>query len=610
MSTVRYDLEAPTDEAVAELRKAAQAMQQLADEADDLSNSMELLSIPAKKVGAASKEAATGAKTAKDAFDGMAQAGAAMGGKVAGASGLLKGFVDGAVKAGSAGGALGVAAAGAAASIGVLSYAMYKGVEALLSFGRSAVEAREDLDGFVDQEVIENLDELARKFENLDLQAKVLKGTVASDLTPVIGGLVTELTGLLTIAEDVAVALGEIQPPDSAAWRAALAVATGGSSELARILQEIGAQTEEELAGSIAQVVGSWDKLKPPVEDHEDALTDVVDKYLELQREAEAAEKAAIAEIDRRMALGHQVTEMMDAELAKQKAVEQRRLDERWRAWKSELERELAEAARMFDALEQQYAEDTAAFEKELAKRKATMDMVFNAMIGGVSELVSTTFGLMFDNLREETDRALKGIEDKIEASNDKIEKWKEEDAEKNKDLIENEMAWIEKYEQDKRDIQAQAWKDEQQMKAGQAIMAGALAIVQAYAQLGPIGGTLMAPLIVGMTAMQVETITGQSPPSFHDGGSMGADEMMFGRNMVRNGEAAVVFNQRATESGAVERAMAANRDMDSPREMKLVMADSGRVVGELVAREMRRPGSPIGAFGSSSGNRDPYGNT
>lgn len=613
MTGVRYDLEAPSEEFVDDMTKAAQAMQRTADEADDLSNSMELLSIPARKVGAASNEAASGARNAKAAFDGAAQAASAMGGKVGGAAGMVKGLADGALMAGSTLGPVGIAATVVTASVAALTFGVYSAVDSLLSLGRGAVDVRDDIKGFVDDEVLDRLDQLDVKFQHLDLEASILKGTIGSELAPVIGGLVDELVGLETVAEDVVVALGKIKPPDTAAWRALFAIATGGTSELGRQLGEIGQQTEEQLQGSIAQVIGSWEKLKPLVDDHKEAVSDVTDKYLELAKEAEAADKAALAEVSRRLALGEQVTAAMEAEEKRLTAAKAKAAGERWTIWKSELEREMGEAGRMFDALEAQYADDTAAFEKELQKRALLQDAIFGGLIAQVSQLTAQTFGAMFGEITETTAKAVADVEDLISDSNDKIAKWKEEDADKNAALIEQEQAHIVELEDEKKRIQVEAFKQEQALKMGQAAMAGALAIVQAYAQLGPIVATVLTPGIIGMTLMQIETISGQSPPSFHDGGvlhdggGMAPDEMMFGSARVRSGESAVVFNQRATESGAAERAMAENRQPDEgSREMRLVMADAGRVIGELVAREIRRPGSQIAAFGSS-GTRDPY---
>jgi hypothetical protein len=127
---------------------------------------------------------------------------------------------------------------------------------------------------------------------------------------------------------------------------------------------------------------------------------------------------------------------------------------------------------------------------------------------------------------------------------------------------------------------------------------------------LGPIGGAIASSFIGAMLATQIGIIQSQKPPA-HDGGTLGADELNIGNRRVRQGEAAVVFNQRAVQSGALDQAQRINRDQGSSggsQEVRLVLADAGRVVGELVARETRRPGSRLAAAFGGTGVVDPYG--
>jgi hypothetical protein len=66
-------------------------------------------------------------------------------------------------------------------------------------------------------------------------------------------------------------------------------------------------------------------------------------------------------------------------------------------------------------------------------------------------------------------------------------------------------------YAQKELDLKKQQSSADTKLKIAQAVAAGGLAIVQAYAQLGPIGGTIAALLIAGITALQISTISKQN---------------------------------------------------------------------------------------------------
>jgi len=70
------------------------------------------------------------------------------------------------------------------------------------------------------------------------------------------------------------------------------------------------------------------------------------------------------------------------------------------------------------------------------------------------------------------------------------------------------------KTEKEKYEIELKAFKANQAIQAVQATIAGALAIVQALAQLGPIAGAVAAVGIGITTAVQVGTILGAKPPA------------------------------------------------------------------------------------------------
>ena len=67
------------------------------------------------------------------------------------------------------------------------------------------------------------------------------------------------------------------------------------------------------------------------------------------------------------------------------------------------------------------------------------------------------------------------------------------------------------KYAQKELDLKKQQSSSDTMLKVAQAVAAGGLAIVQAFAQLGPIGGAIAAVLVGGITALQVQTILKQN---------------------------------------------------------------------------------------------------
>ena len=67
------------------------------------------------------------------------------------------------------------------------------------------------------------------------------------------------------------------------------------------------------------------------------------------------------------------------------------------------------------------------------------------------------------------------------------------------------------KYAQKELDLKKEQSSADTKLKIAQAVAAGGLAIVQAYAQLGPIGGTIAALMIAGITKLQIDTITKQN---------------------------------------------------------------------------------------------------
>ncbi len=73
------------------------------------------------------------------------------------------------------------------------------------------------------------------------------------------------------------------------------------------------------------------------------------------------------------------------------------------------------------------------------------------------------------------------------------------------------------RYAARERQLKLRAFEEDKKAKRAQAYVAGALAIIQAYAQLGPIGGSIAAAGIIVATGLQISKIN-QSTPGFKGG--------------------------------------------------------------------------------------------
>ncbi len=62
--------------------------------------------------------------------------------------------------------------------------------------------------------------------------------------------------------------------------------------------------------------------------------------------------------------------------------------------------------------------------------------------------------------------------------------------------------------------------------RVSEAIINGAVAITRAFAELGPIGGAIMAPIVAAQTGVQIATIAKQRP-TFHRGGYLASPSML-----------------------------------------------------------------------------------
>jgi hypothetical protein len=86
----------------------------------------------------------------------------------------------------------------------------------------------------------------------------------------------------------------------------------------------------------------------------------------------------------------------------------------------------------------------------------------------------------------------------------------------------------------------------QQAIMYAQAVAGAALAVVQGFAQLGPIAGAVSAVATTAVTALQIATIA-NAEPSFHVGGTLAADEQL-AQVRLRDNEIAAFFTSQAQD--------------------------------------------------------------
>lgn len=92
------------------------------------------------------------------------------------------------------------------------------------------------------------------------------------------------------------------------------------------------------------------------------------------------------------------------------------------------------------------------------------------------------------------------------------------------------------------------AWDMQQALSVGQTFAAGAVALIQAFAQLGPVAGGIAAIGIAAATAASIATITSQKP-SFHSGGVVGGSANGQGEVSARLLPGEALLNRQATNA-------------------------------------------------------------
>lgn len=457
---------------------------------------------------------------------------------------------------------------------------------------REVTEAREELAGFMDAADRDTLDTLADRLEATDKAVMLLKADVVTELSP---GIETMIDTFLAAADKAGGFIDKLYEMQEAG-KAALSWITFGASD--QVAEMMATFTEDgELAREeIELLIEAEKEWNDAIEEGERLAEEWAEQAKEGAAEAKKAKEEELRAFEQLQAREEKYFEWYrDSKL-------------------DSIEADAQDAADYIAAILERNEEELEAWEehqKELAEleaealeeRKAAQEEAAFAIAEAWTGLAQTLAELGAESTQAELDRIQEQKQSLLDALDEA------EGAEKEK--LEADLDNIKAREEVAKNEARQAFELSQAAASASVIASGAAAFAQmlaVFAALGP-GAPVAAGLVVGPAiAAQLAAISANQPPA-HSGANLGADEFFVGNQMVRQGERAVVFNQRAVESGAADRAMAMNRDQGGDREVRFVMGDSGRIIGEVVVRESRRPGSRLGAaFGTVPvGYSDPY---
>jgi chromosome segregation ATPase len=442
---------------------------------------------------------------------------------------------------------------------------------------REVTEAREELAGFMDAADRDTLDTLADRLEAADKAVMLLKADVVTELSP---GIETMIDTFLGAADKVGGFIDKLYEMQ-VAGKAALSWITFGASD--QVAEMMATFTEDgELAREeIELLIEAEKEWNDAIEEGERLAEEWAEQAKEgaaeakkaLDEERKALEKLQASEEKYREWYRDQRLDAIEADA--QAASEYiagvlERNEEELEAWK-ELQAEKAKE-------EEEKLEERKEAQEEAAFAIAE---AWTAAIGGIADLMLEHHEGELEHLemrRKRTRSALKDAEDA------------------DKDRLENRLENIKEEEQAQKEAARNAFAVSQAAAIANVVASGAAAFAAMLLTFAPLGfGAPLAAgaVVVPSVALQIASISKNKPPA-HSGAALGADEFFVGDQLVRQGERAVVYNQRAVERGAVDRGMAENRDQGATAPQVVVMADAGRIVGAAWLSEAGRAGSPL----------------
>ncbi len=457
-----------------------------------------------------------------------------------------------------------------------------------IELARSVADASEELKGFVSEDDLARIEGLGDSFDAADTAALTLKASIVTELEPALQGAIDAFIGATTRAREFTDSMSEVVDGEGSE-------APGFFERLANTISASGTAGAFTV-GTLRLLSGGYQLLAAEGKE----AREEIEKITAAQEEqTEKVDKATSKKTATVKAAAKEETATVTDELDKQQEAREAHLAsirEGVLAWQAE-QAELFEAET--EALAERLEAETEAWTAEWEARKAATQEATLAIIGSYTSFAETLSGLVLDSHQEQLD----SISERRAAIRDELK-----DAEgAEKDKLRAQLDSLNTYEAAAKKQARTAFGVSQGAAIANVIASSAAAfaaMLVTFAALGPGAPIAAGAVVAPATAAQLATISQNKPPA-HSGATLGADELYLGSRLVRQGEQAVIFNQRAVEQGAPAAAMAANRGV-TPAPASYVVAIDGRVLGEALVRDSRRPGSPFGT--PPHGFVDPYG--
>jgi len=159
-----------------------------------------------------------------------------------------------------------------------------------------------------------------------------------------------------------------------------------------------------------------------------------------------------------------------------------------------------------------------------------TVENRWDQAYSSMSSMALQTWGMINQLAQQSTQRRIDEVNKEVEAVQKRHEleqAWAEAAGATSEEMaalkvqqIEEEQKAEEEADKIKARLAKQQFRRDQALKVAQTLQATSLAMMQAYAQLGPIAGKIAATSIGIMGGIQLATINAQKPPAFERGGS------------------------------------------------------------------------------------------
>lgn len=244
------------------------------------------------------------------------------------------------------------------------------------------------------------------------------------------------------------------------------------------------------------------------------ASTGVTNQYIEdlANFKGTEEEKARLKEEYQRKIIQIQrqgITEELNMRIAMLEELS--KLDEISVEQRLKLENELSKAKLELSLIDLENKEETVDKELELERQKTEKLMeLTERLVSATADLINTLF-----------DARIQKIDEEIEKNNEKYDNWLEKEnlTEEQRKEIEAKRAQEEaELEKKKRKEQIKQAIFNKSLKVAEIGMATALGIMQAYAQLGPVGGTIAAVLIGVLGTIQTAAVLATPIPKYELG--------------------------------------------------------------------------------------------